>query len=135
VFGGTFMSTLVKGTLTAWAVSSFYLLLAYAAAIVTRSAAVGIGFGIGSTLAEVVLTRIFVALGGIWNTIALHFPFVYTENVITRVVGPGLIPGTNLARVDPGTPSVGNSLLAIAIYSAVLVAVMLVAVRTRDVTA
>ncbi|HZU12294.1 MAG TPA: hypothetical protein VFB58_05600 [Chloroflexota bacterium] len=135
IFGSTFVETFVKGTLTSWIVSSFYLLLAYSVAIITRSAAVGIGFGIGSTLAEVVLTRIFVTLGGIWNTIALHFPFVYTENVITRVVGPQLIPGTTLARVDPGTPSVGNSLIAIALYSAVLIAAMLIAVRVRDVTA
>lgn len=81
----------------------------------------GIGFGIGSTLAEVVLTRIFLILGGVWQTVSQRFPHEYTENMITRV--------------DPGTPSAGISLLAIALYNAVLVAAMLVAVRVRDVTA
>lgn len=135
VFGGTFLATLVKGILTAWYVSSFYLLLAYCAAVITRSAAVGIGFGIGSTLAEVVLRELLGALGGIWNTIAEHFPFVYSESMITRVVSSGLIPGTNLARVEPGMPDASASLLALALYGGVLLAITLVAVRTRDVTA
>jgi hypothetical protein len=109
--------------------------LAYAAAVVARSAAVGIGFGIGSTLAEVVLRQLLGALGGIWNTIGEHFPFVYSQDMITRVVGPSLIPGTSLARVEPGTPSAGASLIALAIYGAVVLVAALVAVRTRDVTA
>jgi ABC-type transport system involved in multi-copper enzyme maturation permease subunit len=135
IWGGTFAATLVKGVLTAWYVSSFYLLLAYCAAVIARSAAVGIGFGIGSTLAEVVLREIFGSLGGVWNTIAEHFPFMYSESMITRVVGSGLVQGSNLARVDPGTPGAASSLLALAIYSAVLLAVTVVAVRVRDVTA
>lgn len=135
LFGGAFLGTMLKGLVTAWLVSSFYLLLAYSAAIVSRSAAVGIAFGIGSTLAELVLTGIFSSLGGVWNTVAQHFPFIYSREMITRVVGSGLIPGTNLASVEPGTPSAGASLVAIAIYSAVLLAAMLIAVRVRDVTA
>jgi hypothetical protein len=134
LFDGTFAATMAKGLLTTWYVSAFYLLLAYSAAIITRSTAVGIGFGIGSTLAEVVLTGLFGALGGVWNTIAQHFPFEYSREMITRVVGPELIPGSNLARVDGSLPSAGQSLIALAIYSAILVAAMLVAVRTRDVT-
>jgi ABC-2 type transport system permease protein len=135
IWSGAFAGALVKGILTAWFVSSFYLVLAYGAAVVTRSAAVGIGFGIGSTLAEVVLRELLSALGGVWNTIAAHFPFVYSQDMITRVVGPSLIPGTSLARVDPGTPSAGASLIALAIYGAVVLVAALVAVRTRDVTA
>ncbi|HEX6510216.1 MAG TPA: ABC transporter permease [Chloroflexota bacterium] len=135
LFGGTFAATMLKGLLTAWYVSGFYLLLAYAAAVVTRSAAVGIGFGIGSTLAEIVLREIFASLGGVWDTIAQHFPFVYSRDMITGVVGPQLIPGTNLSRVPTDAPSVTQSLIALAIYGAVMVAAMLVAVRTRDVTA
>lgn len=135
VWNGTFAAVLVKGFLTAWYVSAFYLLIAYAAAVVFRSAAVGIGVGIGSTLAEIILTGIFAALGGLWNDIAQHFPFLYTRDMITQVVHSGLAAGSNLSRVEPGTPSAGQSLLAIAIYAAALVAVMCVAVRTRDVTA
>jgi ABC-type transport system involved in multi-copper enzyme maturation permease subunit len=135
LLNGTFVMTLLKGLFTAWYVSSFYLLLAYAAAVITRSAAVGIGFGIGSTLAEIVLRELFSSLGGVWNTVAEHFPFIYSQDMITRVVGPQLIPGTRLSRVSPGTPSAEESLIALAIYSAVLLAILIAAVRQRDVTA
>lgn len=135
LFTGTFALTMLKGLLTAWYVSGFYLLLAYAAAIVARSAAVGIGFGIGSTLAEVVLREIFASLGGTWETISAHFPFMYSQNMITEVVGSQLVPGSRFARVEPGTPDATQSLIALAIYGAVLVAAFLIAVRVRDVTA
>lgn len=135
LFTGAFVETVAKGVVTAWYVSAFSLLLAYAAAIVARSAAVGIGFGIGSTLAEIVLRGIFASLGGVWDTIASHFPFVYSQNLITRVVAPDMVPGSRFARVDPGTPGVGESLIAIAIYGAILLAAMLIAVQRRDVTA
>jgi ABC-type transport system involved in multi-copper enzyme maturation permease subunit len=135
LFDGSFAATMLKGMLTAWYVSSFYLLLAYAAAVIARSAAVGIGFGIGSTLAEIVLRELFSSLGGVWNTIAEHFPFVYSQSMITRVVGSQLIPGTNLARVAPNTPDATQSLIALAIYAAILLAVLVGAVRMRDVTA
>lgn len=132
---GSFAVTLLKGLLTAWYISAFYLLLAYAAAIVARSAAVGIGFGIGSTLAEVVLREIFSSLGGVWDTISAHFPFMYSQNMITAVVGSQLVPGSRFARVEPGTPSAAQSLIALAIYAAILIAAFLIAVRQRDVTA
>jgi ABC-2 type transport system permease protein len=135
IFTGAFVATLGKGILTAWYVSSFYLLLAYAAAVVARSPAVGIGFGIGSTLAEVVLSEIFANLGGVWNTIAQHFPFVYSRGMITSVVHSSLVSGTAMARVEPGSPSATASLIAIAIYGGVLLAAMVVALRVRDVTA
>lgn len=135
LWDGTFLGILVKGFLTTWYVSAFYLVFAYAAATIFRSAAVGIGVGIGATFAQVVLMRIFIGLGGVWNQIAIHFPFNYSSSVITRVVGPGLVPGSNLASSSPTDPSAGTSLLALAIYSVVFLALTFVAVRTRDVTA
>ena len=135
VLNGDFVGALVKGFFTAWYVSAFYLLLAYAFAVIARSAAVGIGIGIGATLAQVVLRGIFLNLGGVWQTIADHFPWMYTSEMITRVVGGQLIPGTNLASVGDSTPSAGQSVIAIAVYGAILGAVALVAVRTRDITA
>jgi ABC-2 type transport system permease protein len=135
LFNGTFALTMLKGLITAWYVSAFYLLLAYAAAVITRSAAVGIGFGIGSTLAEIVLRELFSSLGGVWNTISDHFPFIYSQDMITRVVASQLIPGTRLSRVSPGTPSAEQSLIALAIYSAILLAILIGAVQRRDVTA
>ncbi len=134
VWSGTFLATLVKGFLTAWYVSGFYLLLAYAAAVVSRSAAVGIGIGIGATLAQFVLRGILADLGGVWNDIAGQFPVVYANGMITQVVHDQLVAGTNLANVDSSTPSAGHSLLALAIYGAVFLAIMLATVRTRDVT-
>jgi ABC-type transport system involved in multi-copper enzyme maturation permease subunit len=135
VWSGTFLAVLLKGYLTAWFVSAFYLILAYAAAIIFRSAAVGIGFGIGITLAQIVLTGILSSLGGIWTTITDHFPFAYSRDMITQVVHTQLVPGTNLARIDPSVPGAGQSLLALTIYTAILLGAMVVAVRTRDVTA
>ncbi|MGH3599920.1 MAG: hypothetical protein ACRDQH_06525, partial [Pseudonocardiaceae bacterium] len=71
----------------------------------------------------------------VWKTIATHMPFTYTSDVITRVVHSGLVSGTGLSRVSPTAPSASQSLIAIAIYSAVVVALMLLAVSKRDVTA
>jgi hypothetical protein len=135
VWSTDFLGTLVQGYLTAWYVSAFYLVVAYAAATIFRSAAVGVGLGIGATLAQVVLTRIFVSLGGVWNDIAQHFPFRYSDSLITQVVGGQLIPGTALATAGPTAPSAGQSLLALGIYGAVCLALTLAAVRLRDVTA
>lgn len=135
ILTASFLATLVKGYLAAWYVAGFYLLLAYAAATIFRSAAVGIGIGIGSTLAQFILRGIFAALGGVWDTIARHFPVIYTNDLTTQVVKSGLIPGSNMASVDPSAPSAGQSVLAIAIYAAILLALTLIAVRTRDVTA
>jgi hypothetical protein len=83
----------------------------------------------------VVLSEIFANLGGVWNTIAQHFPFVYSRGMITSVVHSSLVSGTAMARVEPGSPSATASLIAIAIYGGVLLAAMVVAVRVRDVTA
>lgn len=134
VWSGAFLATALKGFLTAWYVAAFYLLLAYAAAVIFRSAAVGIGIGIGSTLAQYVLRRILTDLGGVWQTIADHFPVIYASNMITQVVHDQLIPYTGLASVDPNTPSAGQSVVALAIYAAIFLAIMLAAVRMRDVT-
>lgn len=135
IWTGSFLAVLVKGFLTTWYVSAFYLVLAYAAATIFRSAAVGIGLGIGATFAQVVLMRIFLDLGGNWKVIALHFPFNYSGSVITRVVSSGLIPGTNLASSGPNDPSAAASILALGIYGLICLALTLIAVRVRDVTA
>jgi hypothetical protein len=135
LMGGTFLATLVQGFLATWYISGFFLVLAYTCAVLARSAAVGIGIGVGATLAQFVLSRILEALGGVWEQIAQHFPIVYTNDMITHVVGSQMVPGTNLAVSSPGSPSAGQSVLALAIYAGVLLAAMLYAVRVRDVTA
>jgi hypothetical protein len=135
IWSGSFVSDLLKGFLTAWYLSSFYLVLAYTMATIFRSAAVGIAVGIGGTLAQFILTRIFYNLGGVWETIANHFPIVYTQDMITRVVGGELIPGTNLATAGANSPSAGQSVVALAIFGGICLVLMLAAVRLRDVTA
>lgn len=133
VLTGSFLGILVKGFLAAWYVSFFYLLLAYAAATVARSAAVGIGVGIGATLAQIIVGGIFRALGGVWNNIALQFPFNYTQDLIRQVVHSGLLASSGIGRVPPGTPSASASIIAVTIYGAVFLAITLATVRTRDI--
>ncbi len=135
IWDAGFLATLAQGFLTAWYISAFYLVVAYAAGTIFRSAAVGVGLGIGITLAQVVLTRIFVDLGGFWQTVAEHFPFDYSQSMITQVVGARLIQGTSLATAGPNAPSAAGSLMALALYAAACLVAMLVAVRLRDVTA
>lgn len=135
LMSGSFAALVVKGFLVAWYVSAFYLVLAYATATIFRSAAVGIGFGIGATFAQVVLFRIFFDLGGVWKTIAQHFPFEYSNNLITEVVHGGLVAGTGLASVGPDTPSVTDSFTWLTLYAVILLAITFYAVRVRDVTA
>jgi ABC-type transport system involved in multi-copper enzyme maturation permease subunit len=135
VWSGDFVSALIEGMLTAWYISAFYLVVAYACGVIFRSAAVGIAVGIGGTLAQFVLRGIFADLGGAWNTVALHFPVVYANNMITRVVGGQLVAGTGLSRVNGDTPSAGQSLVALAIYGGIFLVLALAAVRARDVTA
>lgn len=135
VMSGDFLALLVKGFLVAWFVSGFYLLLAYAAATIFRSAAVGIGIGIGGTFAQLVLFQILEGLGGVWKTIADHFPFNYSNNLITEVVHGGLAAQTGLARVPPNSPPIGESLIWLIGYAALLLAVTFYVVRVRDVTA
>ncbi|MBV9279575.1 MAG: hypothetical protein JOZ41_05800 [Chloroflexi bacterium] len=130
-----FLGVLVQSFLAAWYVAAFYLLLAYAAATIFRSAAVGIGIGIGATLAQVVVRGIFFELGGTWRTISDHFPILYISALVRRVAAPGFGPGSNMGTIDPSTPGAAESLLAIAILMAVLLAITLVAVQRRDITA
>ena len=135
VLDATFLATLLKGFLSAWYVAAFYLVLSYAAATIFRSAAVGIGIGIGSTLAQFVLRGIFFGLGGTWRNVADHFPVMYTNDMARLVVHSALVPGTEIAHVDPSLPSAGQSVAVLAIYMAALLIVTFVALRTRDVTA
>ncbi len=132
---GTFVATFCKAYLAAWVVASFFLMLAYLAAVLFRSAAVGIAIGIGSTLAEFVLGAILTRLGGWWQIVGDHLPVNYTQDLTTRVASSGLVPGSRMAAMDPQTPGVSQSLLAIAIYAAIFIAITLLALRTRDVTA
>jgi len=133
VFSGSFLVTFLKGLLAAWFVAAFYLIVAYAAAIVFRSAAVGIGVGLGSILAQFLLFAVFRDLGNPWAWIAQHFPIIYANALTQDVVAPGFPHGSSLAHIQ-GDPAIQTSLLALGIFMVILLAITFTAVSFRDVT-
>jgi ABC-type transport system involved in multi-copper enzyme maturation permease subunit len=135
VLSSTFLVTLAKTFLAAWYAAAFLLLLAYAAAIVFRSAAAGVAVGVGATLLQIIGIGILFSAGGFWSTVAHHLPLEYTQNLVGNVAAPAFIPGTGLARVNPTDPSIGQSITALGVMMAALLAVTFVSVRRRDVTA
>jgi ABC-2 type transport system permease protein len=128
-----FLGVLVKSFLAAWLVLAFYAVLAFAAGTLFRSGAVGIGVGIGITLAELVLRGIFSSLGSSWKDASEHFPSVYTTALPGRVAAEGF--KRNFASVASTTPGISESLIALTIYIGVPLLLAIVLVRTRDVTA
>src|SRR5947209_6337104 len=80
---------LVKSVGATWYVIVFYTLFAYAAGSIFRSAAVGVGVGIGSTFAQVIVAGILEGLGGTWREIALHFSYTYSSALIGRLAASG----------------------------------------------
>lgn len=128
-----FIVLLLETALATWYVAGFFVALAYAAGTIFRSNAAGIGIGIGVTIAQTIVTGVFTGLGGAWRSVADHFPSVYTEALASRVAAPGL-HGT-FARVSGPEPGIGESILGLAIYIAILLALTLVVVTRRDVTA
>jgi ABC-2 type transport system permease protein len=131
--GSSATEVVLKMFFAAWYTSSFYAVLAYTAGAVFRSAPAGIGLGIGFAVAQAAVSGIFTALGDPWKTFALHFPDAYTT-ALTSGVSNELVSGGPFGRVAPGAASISTSIIALAIYFAVLLAVMLTIVRQRDVT-
>ena len=111
------------------------MLLAYAASIVFRSAAAGVAVGVGTTLLQVIGIGILFNAGGFWATIAHHLPLEYTQNLVGNVAAPAFLPGSPLSRVNPTDPSIGQSIIALGVMMAALLAVTFISVRERDVTA
>jgi len=135
VLTGTFLLTLLKTFLVTWYGASFILILAFAAGTIFRSAPAGIGVGVGATLAQFLTIGILDGQSGFWKTLADHLPLRYVENLTSSVAASSFIPGTSLARVSPGAPTVGQSIIALGIMMVALVAATCVIVRNRDVTA
>jgi ABC-type transport system involved in multi-copper enzyme maturation permease subunit len=131
-FDGTFIGIFVKLFLSVWLILGFYVVLAFSAGTLFRSGAVGIGVGIGLTLADLILTGIFYNLGGTWRTISDHFPEVYARALPSQVANGSLL-GISSGR--SGLPSVPESIVALAVYTLVPLALAIVLVRYRDVTA
>lgn len=131
-FSGSFLLVLAKSYAATWFVMSFYVLLAFAAGTVFQSVAAGIGIGIGLTVAQIVAFGIFSGLGGAWKTVADHFPFQYTSQMVNRVVSEGTVHG--FTSVSSTSPGVEESIVALAIYSAILLAITLYMARSRDIT-
>jgi ABC-type transport system involved in multi-copper enzyme maturation permease subunit len=131
-FDGSFLGLMTKLFLSVWLVLAFYIVLAFSAGTLFRSGAVGIGVGVGLTLADLILTGIFYGLGGTWKSIADHFPDVYAHALPSQIANGTL---SNVPSRSTGMPSVSESILALAIYTLVPLGIALVLVRYRDVTA
>lgn len=131
-FNGSMVGALIKLFLGVWLVLTFYVILAYSAGTLFRSGAVGIGVGVGLTLADLILTGIFFSLGGAWQTIAQHFPDVYARSLPAQIAHGTLRSISGRGSDMPGIP---ESVLALAIYSLVPLVLALLLVRYRDVTA
>jgi ABC-type transport system involved in multi-copper enzyme maturation permease subunit len=130
---GGFGAIVVKIFLGSWFVLGFYALLGYAAGSIFRSAAFGIGAGIGITVAQLVLTGILYAIGGTWKLVAQHFPYAYTNALTQRLVAEGTT--RQFATTSSSQPGITECVIGIAIYAAILVAATLIFLRQRDVTA
>jgi len=122
----------VKSFLGAWYVLIFYLVLAYSLGTIFRSGAVGIGLGIGITVAELIVFGIFNGLGGTWRDIADHFPYAYTQALPNRLVREGTT--SSFADIPSHSPSAVASVIGIAIYLAILLGATMLVVTRRDVT-
>jgi ABC-2 type transport system permease protein len=131
-FDGNFLGIMVKLLFSVWLVLAFYIVLAFSAGTLFRSGAVGIGVGVGLTLADMILTGIFYELGGTWRNIADHFPVVYARALPSRIAIGTL---SNVPSRGTGLPSISESILALAVYTLVPLGLALVLVRYRDVTA
>jgi ABC-type transport system involved in multi-copper enzyme maturation permease subunit len=129
---GSFFVALLKEFLASWYVLLFYLAISYAAGTLFRSGAVGIGVGIGITLADLIIGGIFQGLGGHWRDVALHFPGNYTRTLPALVAQGTLSP--RFVDIPSGSPSVGQCIIALALYIVVPVVIALALIRVRDIT-
>lgn len=129
-----FILLLVKTGLATWYIAGFFVALAYAAGTIFRSNAAGIGIGIGVTIAQTIVTGIFTGLGGAWKSIADHFPSVYSQALSSGVADPAL-HGVFGRGATSTTVGIGQAILGLAVYIAVLLALTLILVARRDVTA
>ena len=120
----------VKSFLGAWYVLIFYLVLAYSLGTIFRSGAVGIGLGIGITVAELIVFGIFSGLGGTWRDSADHFPYAYTQALPNRLVREGTT--SSFADIPSHSPSAVASVIGIAIYLAILLGATMLVVTRRD---
>lgn len=132
--GSNATEVVIKMFFAAWYASAFYAVLAYAAGAVFRSAPAGIGIGIGFAVAQAAVSGIFSALGDPWTSIAQHLPDAYTSGLTSRLEHE-LVTSGPMSRVGPDTASITASIVGLAIYLVILIAVMLAAVYQRDVTA
>jgi ABC-2 type transport system permease protein len=133
LFTAHFLGIVLKGLLAGWYVLALYVVVAYAAGTLFRSSAVGIGVGIGFTLAELILRGILFSLGGVWETIGRHLPGAYTQALSSRVLSEGL--SRAIVDISRDAPTIGESILALGLYMLVPLVLTLFLIRTRDVTA
>lgn len=124
---------LVKCLIATWYATSFYIVFAFAAGTIFRSAPAGIGLGTGITIAQFIAIPIFFALGDPWKSAAYHFPLFYVRALpghVAAEVLPKDFSGVGGANI----PGVAESIIGLAIYIAIPLALTLLVVRRRDIT-
>ena len=123
----------IKMFLAAMYAGAFYVVLAYAAGSVFRSSPAGVGIGIGFAVAQTVARGIFTALGDPWASIASHFPDSYSTALTSRI-GNELLVGGPMGSTASDAVGVPIAILGLTVYIAVLLAVTLTVIQTRDVS-
>ncbi|MGH2442093.1 MAG: hypothetical protein ACRDFX_02870 [Chloroflexota bacterium] len=127
-----YAALVIKVFFASWLIFTYYLVLAYAAGTIFRSGAVGIGAGIGVSIAQLIVSGIFDGLGGNWRVVANHFPNRYGDALIGRLSAAGTTG--DFTTIGANLPSIVTSIIGLVVYIAILVGVTLFLVKTRDVT-
>lgn len=121
-----------KMFLATWYILAFFLVLSYTLGTIFRSGAVGIGGGIGISVAQLVISGIFNGLGGRWKEFAAHLPYAYTSGLPDRLISEGT--SNNFIGSLLEKPSIPECIIGLAVYMVILLAIAVAVVRTRDVT-
>ena len=128
---GNFGVILVKMILTGFFIVGFYVVLAYAFGTIFRSSSVGIGAGIGISVAQLIVSGIFIGLGSTWKSIGERFPYQYANQLATRVADEATTG--KFLRAESG-PGISESAIGLAIYTAILLVATFLLIQSRDVT-
>ncbi len=146
-FPAGFAGDLMGDTLRTLGVLVVFAALAFCIAILTRSAAGGLGLGLGWVFVEIMCTGIFSLFGGVWRDISGYFLTNLSNGVMAanhldvgrffgggggggEGGGPGGGGGPPVFDIEPLTAG-----LLLALYVVVLVAISVWVFNRRDITA
>ena len=130
-----FFVDLAVDSLRTLAVLSVFALVAFCIAVLTRSAAGGLGLGLGYLFVEAILQPIFRAIGGFWADLA---DFLLTSLASAAMAGNALGAGEFFGDGDSGFGTggmePGTAGLYLLLYGVVLLAISVWVFNRRDIT-